>query len=35
MLIVPSSRITLLTAESAEIMAFVVSGGVMDFPKVD
>jgi uncharacterized membrane protein len=35
MLIVPSSRITLMKAESAEIMAFVVSGGVMDFPKID
>ncbi len=34
MIIVPSSRVTLLKADSAEIMAFTVSGGVMDFPKL-
>ncbi len=35
MIIVPSSRVQLLNAESAEIMAFTVSGGVMEIPKID
>ena len=35
MLVVPASRVRLLTADSAEFMAFAVSGGVMDFPKID
>jgi len=34
MLIVPTARVTLLEADSAEMMAFMVSGGVTDFPKV-
>jgi uncharacterized membrane protein len=35
MLIVPSSRVRPLAAVSAEFMACVVSGGVMEFPKID
>lgn len=34
MIIVPSKNVTLLKADSAEIMAFTVSGGVMEFPKL-
>lgn len=33
MIIVPADRVTPLKADSAEIMAFTVSGGVMEFPK--
>ncbi len=35
MLVVPADRVKLLTSDSAEFMAFAVSGGVMDFPKID
>lgn len=35
LLIVPAARVKLLTTDSAEFMAFAVSGGVTDFPKVD
>lgn len=35
MLVVPSARVQLLKADSAEFMAFAVSGGVMDFPKIN
>lgn len=35
MLVLPSARVQLLTTDSAEFMAFVVSGGVTDFPKLD
>jgi uncharacterized membrane protein len=34
MLVLPSARVKLLTTDSAEFMAFVVSGGVTDFPKL-
>lgn len=32
LLVVPSARVTPIAADSAEFMAFVVSGGVTDFP---
>lgn len=35
MVVVAANRVTLLKAESAEIMAFTVSGGVMEIPKID
>ncbi len=35
MMVVAANRVTLLKAESAEIMAFTVSGGVMEVPKID
>ena len=35
MLVLPSTRVKLLATDSAEFMAFVVSGGVTDFPKLD
>jgi len=35
MLVLPSSRVKLLATDSAEFMAFVVSGGVTDFPKIN
>jgi uncharacterized membrane protein len=35
MIIVPASHVKLLKADSAEIMAFTVSGGVMEIPKID
>jgi uncharacterized membrane protein len=35
MLIMPSARVKLLATDSAEFMAFIVSGGVTDFPKID
>ncbi len=35
MLVLPTERVKLLTTDSAEFMAFVVSGGVTDFPKID
>ncbi|MDQ8154963.1 MAG: DUF502 domain-containing protein [Gemmatimonadota bacterium] len=34
MLILPSSRVKLLATDSAEFMAFIVSGGVTDYPKL-
>lgn len=34
LLVVPSSRVTMLTTDSAEFMAFAVSGGVTDFPAI-
>ncbi len=34
LMIVPSSRVAMLATDSAEFMAFVVSGGVTDFPIV-
>lgn len=35
MLVLPAARVKLLATDSAEFMAFVVSGGVTDFPKID
>jgi len=35
LLVVPSSRVRLLATDSSEFMAFAVSGGVTDFPKLD
>ncbi|HEY3287139.1 MAG TPA: DUF502 domain-containing protein [Gemmatimonadaceae bacterium] len=34
MLIMPSAKVKLLATDSAEFMAFIVSGGVTDFPKL-
>jgi uncharacterized membrane protein len=34
MLILPSARVKLLATDSAEFMAFIVSGGVTDYPKL-
>jgi uncharacterized membrane protein len=34
MLVLPSARVKLLATDSAEFMAFVVSGGVTDFPRL-
>lgn len=34
LLVVPASRVTLLYTDSAEFMAFAVSGGVTDFPEL-
>jgi hypothetical protein len=33
--VIPSRKVKLLTADSAEFMAFAVSGGVTDWPKFD
>ncbi len=35
LVVVPVDRVTRLSTDSAEFMAFVVSGGVTDFPKMD